>query len=221
MDSPKKTFGRSQCRPSKPCETKTQTPCLFRCFCRCRSSRFFQFPFTVRIRSSGQRLLNCVTIRKIPSLVNQPSLKKCHTTFAQCDRLRVLSGTGSARAEDAQGTPTQIHISPSNDIPVGYNPEVIGCHHVLIASFAELAKAAALTSSGYEPCQIGLSWSPARITLRTSRELFLQLSKKKSACQCGIPERVGTHHFERKVKIYLWDVPERIDPSGGLGGIIR
>ena len=30
-----------------------------------------------------------------------------------CDRLRVSSGRGAARAEDAQGTPTQSHISPS------------------------------------------------------------------------------------------------------------
>ena len=39
-------------------------------------------------------------------------------------------------------------------VRVGYNPEMIGHHHVLLATLAQLAKAAALTSSGYEPCQV-------------------------------------------------------------------
>ena len=40
----------------------------------------------------------------------------------------------------------------------------------------------------------------------------------QSACQYGIPEWEGTHQMERKVKIYLDVVPEKIDPSGGRGG---
>jgi hypothetical protein len=40
---------------------------------------------------------------------------------------RDLSGRGAARAEDAQGTPTQGHVSPSSlvyeDTPIGYEVE--------------------------------------------------------------------------------------------------
>jgi hypothetical protein len=65
------------------------------------------------------------------------------------------------------------------------NPEMSGHHHVLLATLAQLAKAAALTSSGYESCQIDASSSPARIALRTSREFLLQ-------------SKEGTHTLERR-----------------------
>ena len=35
------------------------------------------------------------------------------------DRLRVVSGRGSTRAKDAQGTPTQSHISPNKLVSEG------------------------------------------------------------------------------------------------------
>ena len=74
-----------------------------------------------------------------------------------------------------------------SDIPL-LNPEMSGHHHVLLATLAQLAKAAALTSSGFESCQIGASLSPDWITLPTSREFLLQ-------------PKEGTHTLERKGQI--------------------
>ena len=42
-----------------------------------------------------------------------PGLRPKHAPRTPVDRLRVGCGRGAARAEDAQGTPTQSHVPPS------------------------------------------------------------------------------------------------------------
>ena len=41
------------------------------------------------------------------------SLRGTNPSTYACDRLRIVTGRGATRAKDAQGTPTQSHISPS------------------------------------------------------------------------------------------------------------